>query len=129
MFPVNSYDGLRQRLNGFFNRVYPDEWDDRTRTDRNTVARENAELMVALIFARPESGFVSVEILPNIHYFNERSGDRIDFYFAGFIREDDHNLDMYSDKYKVDASPRSHRSACNRGPVYHDNDSGESPFP
>jgi len=45
---------------------------------------QNHIFMVGLLFARPLSLLGKEEIVPNIDYFNERSGKHIDFFCAGY---------------------------------------------
>src|SRR5205814_993168 len=58
-------------------------------------AKKNVR-MVGLLFARPGSALAKAEVLPNLEYFDRRSGRNIDFYVAGFrqgwpgLEEDDH---------------------------------------
>jgi hypothetical protein len=45
--------------------------------------------MVGIIFARPNSPITKADILPQINDWHYRSGDHIDFYFAGYTASSD----------------------------------------
>jgi hypothetical protein len=40
--------------------------------------------LIGLLFARPESDFSKTHIVPNLNYFNERSGASVDFFLIGY---------------------------------------------
>lgn len=40
--------------------------------------------MVGIVFARPNSALAKAEIVPQLSYWHYRSGEHIDFYFAGY---------------------------------------------
>jgi hypothetical protein len=42
--------------------------------------------MTGLLFARPESPLAKSEIMPNMSYFNHRSGNHIDVFMAGYLQ-------------------------------------------
>jgi len=71
MIPVDSYEHLRERLTGSFN-------DDFTGYFGNQVR------MVGLLFAKDGTKAVKEELLPNLEYFNYRSGEHIDFFLVGW---------------------------------------------
>ena len=48
----------------------------------------NRESVVGILFAKPNVTFVKYEILNDIEYANKRSGQDIDFFFAGYIETD-----------------------------------------
>lgn len=71
MIPVDSYEHLRERLTGSFS-------DDFTGSFSNQVR------MVGLLFAKGGTKAVKEELLPNVEYFNYRSGEHIDFFWVGW---------------------------------------------
>jgi hypothetical protein len=44
--------------------------------------------MIGILFARPESNMGAKEVIPNLNYFNVRSGKHIDFFCAGYGADD-----------------------------------------
>lgn len=47
-------------------------------------SRHSDVRLVGLVFCQPHSKFAKEEILPALRYFNLRSGERVNFYFAGY---------------------------------------------
>jgi len=43
--------------------------------------------LVGLVFCQPHSSFAKNEILPALPYFDDRSGERVNFYFAGYCKK------------------------------------------
>ena len=72
MLPAGSYKALCRDLSKSF-KTNPD-WLDRVR-------------MVGIVFARPDTPFVKSEMLPSLTYYHHRSGQHINFYWAGFDPE------------------------------------------
>jgi len=45
--------------------------------------------MIGIVFARPECKLAKDEIIPNLSYFDTRSGQNIDFFFPGYVLASD----------------------------------------
>ena len=71
MDPVIDYDELISNLSGAFQYRY------------NTVSIKRVR-MVGIVFARPNSPLAKSEIIPQIADWHFRSGNHIDFFFAGY---------------------------------------------
>ena len=72
MVPAITYSSVLQSLEHAFESKYDNE------------ERKKRVRMVGLVFARPGTDLVAREIVPHLGYFNERSGDKIDFFFMGY---------------------------------------------
>jgi hypothetical protein len=71
MDPVIDYPELMDRLNNAFQYRYQDGMSGGLR-------------LIGLVFARPESPVAKTEMISQIPYWHCRSGDNIDFFFAGY---------------------------------------------
>ena len=71
MQPALDYNELISSLTERYKRDYEDEALKHTR-------------MVGLVFARPVSQLANSEIIPHINHLHYRSGEHIDFFFAGY---------------------------------------------
>jgi hypothetical protein len=69
--PALDYKDLTRSLNDRFGHRYEGDPSVRTR-------------MVGIVFARPNSPLSRSEIIPQLNDWHFRSGDHIDFYFAGY---------------------------------------------
>lgn len=48
--------------------------------------RQRDVRLVGLVFCQPHSEFAKNELLPALGYFNQRSGEHVNFYFAGYVQ-------------------------------------------
>lgn len=71
MQPALDHEDLTRSLNDRFRYRYEGDPSVRTR-------------MVGIVFARPNSPLARSEIIPQLNDWHFRSGDHIDFYFAGY---------------------------------------------
>lgn len=69
MIPAVSYEEIEDHINYTFS---------------STAAEGKSVRMVGILFGRPGSPLAKAEVLPNLEYFDRRSGSNIDFYAAGF---------------------------------------------
>lgn len=76
-----------------------------TQLRHNDLSPEDAVRMIGLVFARPEIGIVSEQILPNLGYFDVRAHGFTTFYFAGYYDLDDHKKYYYRAPSEAGAKP------------------------
>jgi len=71
MIPTFAFDDLVDQVAAGFERAHGEGGSGHSR-------------LVGLAFTRPESPFVKAELLPHLGYWHYRSGDHVDFHFAGY---------------------------------------------
>ncbi|MFC1750945.1 hypothetical protein ACFL2V_19305 [Pseudomonadota bacterium] len=85
MYPVNSYDGITQRLSQKY-------WESEGRH------------LTGIVFAHPGFKIVKDEIIPFIRKYHLRSGDHVHFFFSGYLTHDEGKDDYmgYGDCEEID---------------------------
>ena len=68
MLPAPSYDDVCSSLRYYM----------------SSSGRQRDVRLVGLVFCQPHSKFTTDEILPALRYFHRRSGEHVNFYFAGY---------------------------------------------
>lgn len=71
MIPTSAFEDLVDQVAAGFERTHGERGSGHSR-------------LAGLVFARPESPFVKAELLPHLGYWHYRSGDHVDFHFAGY---------------------------------------------
>ena len=71
MAPASSFRDLQKYLTHAFKTRYP-------------VDEKRKYRMIGVLFARPEHQLAKTSIIPHLEYFHHRSGNHIDFFFAGY---------------------------------------------